>query len=236
MSDLDQPSEDQAAKASLSRRNLLLGAGLLAVGGAAYARMPQREFKDIPDEAFEALFPKSFANWRVLPESELIMPPEDGLAGKLYQHIVTRTYVSDKGEGVMFLVAYNSQQVNNVQVHRPEICYAASGFTIAGSQPYPLDMGNGHVIPTRIVRAERNSRAENIVYWTRIGDDFPQSWLQQRVAMTKANLEGFYADGLLVRASSINPNMDKSVETVSRFIREMAANSSKEARYLTFRI
>ncbi len=245
MSDTDQPQPAPlhdaapdtapATSASLSRRHILMGAGMLAVGGVAYARMPGRRFPDISDETFEAMFPKTFGDWAVLPASELVMPPESELANKLYQHILTRTYVNGGGDAVMFLIAYNSEQVNNVQVHRPEICYSASGFKIARSMPYTLDLGRNETVPARMVRAERASRMENIVYWTRIGEEFPQSWLAQRIAMTKANLSGFYADGLLVRASAIDNDTDKSVALIADFLRQLAADCPPDTRELIFR-
>jgi EpsI family protein len=235
MSETNDQPEISENPAVLSRRHLLMGTGMLAIAGAAYARMPKRRFQDISDAKFEAMFPKAFGKWSILPASELIMPPEGDLTAKLYQHILTRTYVNGAGDAVMFLVAYNSEQVNNVQVHRPEICYAASGFDIKDSRPVEVQVAGGKVIPARLVRAERVTRTENIVYWTRIGDDFPQSWTAQRIAMTKANLEGFHADGLLVRASSVDNDEAKSVALVSAFLQELAQNSPPEGRYLAFR-
>ncbi len=176
---------------------------MLAVAGAAYARMPKRRFQNIDNAKFEAMFPKAFGNWRTLPSSELIMPPEGDLTAKLYQHILTRTYVNGEGDAR----------------HAPGRLQQRTGEQRPGSPPGNLLRGQRlrhssdskpvrcpgrarvKVIPARLVRAERVTRTENIIYWTRIGDDFPQSWTQQRIAMTKANLEGFYADGLLVRAS-----------------------------------
>lgn len=235
MSETNDQPEISESPAVLSRRHLLMGAGMLAVAGAAYARMPKRRFQNINNAKFEAMFPKAFGKWSTLPASELIMPPEGDLTAKLYQHILTRTYVNGEGDSVMFLVAYNSEQVNNVQVHRPEICYAASGFDIKDSRPVDVQVGGGKVIPARLVRAERVTRTENIIYWTRIGDDFPQSWTAQRIAMTKANLEGFYADGLLVRASSVDNDEAKSVALVSGFLQELVQHSAPEGRYLAFR-
>lgn len=235
MSEIVDQTENPEGTGRLSRRHLLVGGAMLAVAGAAYARMPKRRFQNIPDAKFEAMFPKTFGKWRTLPASELIMPPEGDLSAKLYQHIITRTYVNDANEAVMLLIAYNAEQVNNVQVHRPEICYAASGFDIADTKPYEVKIGQGKAIPARLVRAERVTRTENIVYWTRIGDKFPQTWTDQRIAMTLANLEGFYADGLLVRASVVDNDEAKSVAQVSAFLGELAQHCAPEARYLAFR-
>lgn len=235
MSDMDQAPETSENSPALTRRHLLMGGSMVVVAGAAYARSPKRRYPNIDDAKFDAMFPKAFGDWQTLPASELIMPPEGGLAAKLYQHILTRTYVNSARDTVMLLIAYNSEQVNNVQVHRPEICYAASGFAIEDSRPYDLAIGGNQVVPARIVRAERPTRTENIIYWTRIGDDFPQSWTLQRISMTKANLKGFYADGLLVRASIVANDENRSIATVSDFLRAFAAHSPATARYLVFR-
>ena len=232
---MSDPNEQPAAPATLSRRHLVMGAAMLAVAGTTFARMPRRQYSNIPDKQFEDMFPKAFADWRLMGASEMILPPEGDLSAKLYQHVLTRTYKNGQGDAVMFLVAYNSEQVNNVQIHRPEICYSASGFDITDSKPYSLPVGQDKIVPARIVRAERVTRTENIIYWTRIGDEFPQTWADQRIAMTKANLKGFYADGLLVRASNIDNDEHKSVAIVSRFLSDMAMHSSASTRHLAFR-
>jgi len=231
------PHGDGAAVApsGLSRRHLLMGTALLAVSGLAFARSPARRYDDLTDEQFEALFPTAFGDWRTLPVSELVLPPESDLADQLYQHILTRTYVNSQGVGVMFLAAYNSMQLNNVQLHRPEICYYAGGFSIDLSEPHPLEVsaaGQEFVVPARAVTAVQGSRYENILYWTRIGEDFPQSWVAQRLAMTKANIEGYLADGLLLRMSVINKDHEQSLRDMQGFINDMLAHTKQGTRNL----
>lgn len=232
--DMNSPTtENRPGRRTLSRRHLLMGGALLAVSGLAVAREPEQRYRDLTDEQFEALFPKAFGDWRTLPVSELVLPPESELADRLYQHILTRTYVNSKGVGVMFLAAYNSMQLNNVQLHRPEICYYAGGFSIDRSEPRDLPVkaaGRDVIIPARSVTAVLGSRNENILYWTRIGSDFPQSWLTQRIAMTKANIEGYLADGLLVRMSVIDKDYEKSQRDMQGFITDMLAHSGEATR------
>jgi len=226
-----EPEGAGAAPTSrLSRRHLLMGAGLLAVSGLAFARTPQRRYPDLTDEQFNSMFPTAFGDWRVLPVSELVMPPESELANKVYQHILTRTYLDKQGVAVMFLAAYNSIQLNNVQLHRPEICYHASGFTIDDSRPYDLRVLPDDVVPARLVEATRGSRTENVLYWTRIGEEFPQTWTGQRISMTKANLEGFMADGLLLRMSVIDPDANDAVAKMNRFITDMVRHGGAPMR------
>src|SRR5690606_14303611 len=98
------------------------------------------------------------------------------------------------------------------------------------SEPFVLNLGQGLEIPARTVEASRDSRHENILYWTRIGSEFPESQMLQRIAMTKANIEGYLPDGLLLRMSVINPDNDRSIALMSGFIKEMLAHSSPAAR------
>ena len=226
------PTAPAPSKLTLSRRHLVMGGALLAVSGLALAREPKRRYPDLSTKQFEAMFPATFGTWRPHPASEIVMPPESELADKLYQHIFTRTYVDGTGTGVMFLAAYNSMQINNVQVHRPEVCYYAGGFSIDISKPLILPLGPDLEIPARTVLASGDSRKENILYWTRIGDEFPQSQFQQRIAMTKANIEGYLPDGLLLRMSVINPDNAASVQRMNGFMRELLAHSSPQARRL----
>lgn len=233
-----QPSPDQPAdtpkSSGLSRRHLFMGGALLAVSGIALARNPERRYPNLTKAQYDSLFPRNFAGWTTLPVSELVLPPEGGLSAELYQHILTRTYTNSAGVGVMFLAAYNSEQINNVQVHRPEICYAASGFDIDLSKPYNVVLDQGHIIPARTVEATRDARIENILYWTRIGQDFPQSWVGQRIAMTKANIEGYLADGILYRASVLEADNKQAMAVLSQFARDMKAHTSPLGRRIIF--
>jgi EpsI family protein len=225
------PSAETPSQPGLSRRHLLMGTALLAVSGLSIARTPKRRYPDLTTKQFEALFPSSFGNWQTLPVSELVMPPESDLANKLYQHIVTKTYVNGDAS-VMFLAAYNSVQLNNVQLHRPEVCYYAGGFSIDLSKPVDIQLPHNEVIPARTVTASLGSRHENILYWTRIGNEFPQSQVTQRISMTKANLEGYLADGLLLRMSVLNPDNKASIAQMTSFIEDLLAHSGAGTRRL----
>lgn len=212
---------------SLSRRHLMMGVGLLAVSGIAYARKPTRRIQSVSDKQFDALFPRNFGEWSIMPASELVMPPESELAEKLYEHILTRSYRNAKGEVVMFLAAYSSLQVDDVQVHRPEVCYAVSGFSIDNNQPYTLKIDDRFTVPARLVDANAPMRQERILYWTRVADRFPANWSQQRLAMLVSNLEGFYPDGILVRASLINAG-EQSASILTEFYRALTKAASPE--------
>lgn len=222
------PSAETPSKLTLSRRHLVMGGALLAASGLALARKPERRFQSISKDQFESLFPRHFGEWKVLPTSELIMPPESELANKLYEHILTRSYRNNQGQVVMFLVAYSTIQVDDVQVHRPEVCYAVSGFQIAQNTPFTLKISDQVTVPARSVEAEAPLRSEQILYWTRVDNHFPLNWSQQRLAMLQTNLEGFYPDGILVRASVINAG-DAAIPSLVSFFRDLTRHCSPEA-------
>jgi EpsI family protein len=119
-----------------------------------------------------------------------------------------------------------------VQLHRPEVCYYAGGFSIDLSKPVDIQLPHNEVIPARTVTASLGSRHENILYWTRIGNEFPQSQVTQRISMTKANLEGYLADGLLLRMSVLNPDNKASIAQMTSFIEDLLAHSGAGTRRL----
>lgn len=217
--------DKKTSMSNVSRRHLMMGVGLLAVSGIAYARKPTRRIERVSKKQYEALFPRSFGDWSIMPASELVMPPESELADKLYEHILTRSYSNSKGQVVMFLAAYSSVQIDDVQVHRPEVCYAVSGFSIDNNQPYTLKIDDRFTVPARFVDANAPMRQERILYWTRVDDRFPGNWGQQRLAMLVSNLEGFYPDGILVRASIINAG-EQSAPILTDFYRAMTKDAS----------
>ena len=223
---------DGPTPSGITRRHLLMGGAMLAVSGLAFARTPHRQYPAIDDKRYDALFPRAFSNWKALPTSELILPPESELANKLYEHILTRSYANDKGQVVMFLAAYSSLQIDDVQLHRPEVCYSVAGFTIKSNVPHELPITNQVTIPARVVVAERPLRDETILYWTRVGSHFPIGWAGQRMAMMTSNLEGFYPDGILVRASIVDGHDD--VNVLTQFYRDMAQHSEAQTRRILY--
>lgn len=227
-----EPSTDAPSASMLTRRHLLMGCALLAVSGVALARSPKRKYAAISNAKFEALLPASFGEWTALPASELIMPPESELANKLYEHIVTKSYRNPEGKVVMFLIAYSSLQIDNVQVHRPEVCYHVSGFNIDKNDAATINLP-GYSVPGRVVVATRPLRNETILYWTRVGANYPESWSGQRWSMMAANLEGFYPDGVLVRASVINEN-DNAVPLLTKFYAEMLTKADPVLKRILF--
>ena len=210
-------TEAIAARLVPSRRDALLGGAMALAAGLAYARMPRRKYRLIAPGQLERLIPLDVGGWRFQAASGLVLPPPDQLAQLLYDDQLTRTYQSDVDLSVMLLVAYGSSQGGMLQIHRPEICYPASGFRLTDTVEDMMPVGNGRSIPVRRFTAASDTREEQVLYWTRIGQALPVSWAEQRLAVVRSNLRGYVPDGLLVRLSTISGDVKSAQDTLQRF-------------------
>lgn len=204
-----------------SRRDLLLGMATLSAAGAAWAGTPTKVQKSIPDGGLEKLIPDRVGAWTFATASGLVLPPPDQLARLLYDQQVARTYTAPDRPAVMLLLAYGSSQGGMLQIHRPEICYPASGFELSNSVETSISLPSGYAIPARRFTGRSDARVEQVLYWTRIGDYLPVSWTRQRLAVMYSNFAGYVPDGLLVRASLISNDPVSAQRTLTDFFRAM---------------
>lgn len=203
---------------AVSRRDLLLGGAMAATGVAAWARMPEHKEMLIATGELTKLAPLQIGPWRFQTTQGLVLPPPDQMAQLLYDQQIARAYASLGAElPVMLLMAYGSSQNGMLQIHRPEICYPASGFRLSETRVERMPVGGGRSIPVRRFTAESDVRTEEVLYWTRIGDALPVSWAQQRLAVVRSNLAGDIPDGLLVRMSALTSDRRAAQVNLRRF-------------------
>lgn len=208
----------------MDRRGLLIGVGLTALAGISYWRTPKVISQPISNTEFRAAMPSLVGTWRSRASAELVLPPQDD-SNKLYENLETRIYEANGLPAMMVLVAYSSVQQNDIQVHRPEVCYPASGFPIITSHPIRLKFGT-RIVDAMELKADRGGVVERIIYWVRVGEDFPVSWARQRFSMAKANLEGGVPDGVLFRVSALEPPGDDVSDMLLRFLHLFVSQSS----------
>ena len=199
------------------RRDVVLGGAMALAAGVTAARMPHRHAALLGSRQLNAAVPLRIGGWTYESASGLVLPPPDQLARLLYDTQITRTYASDVDLPVMLLLAYGSTQSGALQIHRPEICYPASGFRLSATDEAALPLGNGRRLPVRRFSASSDTRAEQVLYWTRIGDDLPVSWTAQRLAVVRSNLRGDIPDGLLVRLSTATRDVAGGQAVLQRF-------------------
>lgn len=219
----------------IARRDLLIGAGCAAaLGGAEYLR-PRRSLKLLRDgETMAEVIPGGFSGWSIGEGGDIVIPETPGsLASRLYSDRVARTYRrdgTDQVDDVMLLAAYGAAQSDLLQLHRPEVCYPAVGFTITERRLASLPLATGVAVPAVLLSAQAGGRVEDVAYWTRLGDDLPQTGSDQRWARLRAAMAGYVGDGVLVRASMVRLGDQPSYPVLQQFLSQMVMGTAAKDR------
>jgi EpsI family protein len=217
---------------SISRRNLLVGGVGLACSGLAWAGAREAEMEPLPDGVLDRIMPSRFGSWRAVEAGGVILPPESEMSDRTYNDVLVRVYENGAGNAVALLLAYGSLQGRDMQLHRPELCYPAAGFEIRGAETLDLRLPNEPVISARLLDTASQSRAEQVLYWTRIGREFPTTQLAQRWSVLRQNLGGEVPDGILVRTSTVAADAPAALPVLRSFIETMMDESPPAARKL----
>jgi EpsI family protein len=204
----------------IARRDLLIAAACVAAPAVAYGLRPRRHVSLQGPAKLEQIVPRRFGDWTSRDVSDLIAPKTEGsLMAKLYGEAVGRVYVHAPTQAeVMMLLAHGDTQSNELQLHRPEVCYPAFGFAITHSVPIELPLASGVALPARRLVAVAPERQENIVYWARLGEALPVNGAQQRFDRLKSAMSGYVYDGLLARFSMLGSDSSAAFAVVESFI------------------
>ena len=193
----------------MQRRDVLFAAGCAAtLAGAEWLRPRQRLVLMPKGERLATLFPRQLPGWEDAGGGDIVIPRTEGsLQARLYSDQLARAWqrAGDlAGAGpTMLLAAYGTSQSDALQLHRPEVCYPASGFEISAPRPLDLALSGGARLPAVSLTARFGSRIEDIVYWTRLGEALPRTEGEQRRARFEQALDGVVGDGILVRLSAV---------------------------------
>lgn len=229
----DHPDSGGNKGAFITRRNLLMGGAMLGIATTAFARLPKPYVPPMGKEGLEKLIPTQVGPWQFVTASGLVLPPPDELADKIYSNVLTRYYTAPNQPPLALLIAYSNVQNGLLQMHRPETCYPASGFKLSETKVSDFQVRNNEVISVRSFAAQGVSRNENVLYWTRIGNDIPTSWAEQRWAVAKENLEGRIPDGILVRTSLVSAdNPETSRQILGEFVKNLLTSVNPAGRKL----
>jgi EpsI family protein len=203
-------------------RSLLLFALMLAASGLAVALKPQVQASDRVSIELERMIPTAFGEWREDPSASLqvVSPEVQETLGKLYSETLSRTYIDGSGYRIMLSLAYGASQSRELQIHKPEVCYAAQGFNLRNAQFADLRL-NEHSVPVMRIVAQAGNRIEPITYWIRSGDYVVRGWYEQNKARLTHGFKGVIPDGLLVRVSSISDDTATAFVNQERFLGEM---------------
>lgn len=220
------------ANVPIARRELIVGGalGLTALGGTVMARATDSPPRRI--DPLEQIIPARMGAWSQARLGDLRLPQGENAEDGIYDQVLTRYYTSAAASPVMLLVAYGGTQSGDTSIHRPEICYPAAGFTLDGSSQVALPVTSGPPIAARRITARAPGRIEQILYWCRIGNEFPTTDFAQRLSVLRNAIRGNAPDGALVRISTINPDPNGSLILLAAFAQAMLRIDDPRARAL----
>jgi EpsI family protein len=204
----------------IARRDLLIMGGCFAAAAGAFSLRPTRRISLLGQKDLDQILPRSVGTWSARDVGDLVAPPApESLEARLYGQIVERVYRdSSTGAEIMMLVAYGDTQTNDLQLHRPEVCYPAFGFQISGNVPIRLSIPGGVEIPARQLVADAPGRRETIIYWTRLGEFMPDGGAEQRLVRLRTAMDGYVADGVLARFSAVGSDPARIEQKLEEFI------------------
>lgn len=217
---------------SVTRRNVIVGGIGLACSGVALAGAREAEIEPLPEGALDRLVPGRFGQWSAIEAGGVVVPPKSEMSDKAYNDVLIRVYQGPEGAAVALLLAYGSLQGRDMQLHRPELCYPAAGFAIKGAETLDLRLPNEPVISARLLDTASQARPEQVLYWTRIGPDFPTTQLAQRWSVLRQNLQGQVPDGILVRTSTVAEDSSAAMPVLRSFVEAMMHDSPPATRKL----
>jgi|EndMetStandDraft_4_1072995.scaffolds.fasta_scaffold56470_1 EpsI family protein len=194
----------------IGRRDVLAGLSCVGALGVAEYLRPRDKLVLLPRGIkIKDVVPLTVGKWGIGNGGDIVIPRTEGTAStRIYNDQLARGFRDTTGvhPDIMIMVAYGETQNDSLQVHRPEQCYPANGFSIADRRFIDIPNPAGPAIPAVALTAVVGNRIEDIVYWVRVGDDMPRTSAEQRANRLRSALAGVIGDGLLFRASAVRPD------------------------------
>jgi EpsI family protein len=228
------PDDPQRRSApGLSRREFVIGGGLGATALLAAATAPRSTATLVNESGagLDDLLPGTIGQWTAAPFADVLIPRAEKAEEKSYDEVVTRYYDSNSAPPVMLLIAYGKAQVGGTELHRPEACYPVAGFKLRRRPNVALRVP-GLEIDARSMTAEASDRVEQLLYWTRVGADFPTRSVEQRWSAVRQSFAGSIPDGVLVRLSALALQPAAGMEVLKRFAIELLGAGGAPLRSL----
>ena len=198
--------------------------------GAAVAGITARpDITEVPN-FLEATVPSTFGTWTTLQEpAQIVDPATKQTLERIYREVLSRTYVNEGGDRIMLSMARSGNQIGIQQAHIPDVCYPAQGFQTRGIEDGELPTPYGSIPVTRLT-ATMGSRHEPITYWLTMGDQVVKTRWDKRIVQARTYLTGGSPGGLLFRVSSIDRDSPRAFAIQQKFVADMMASVSPEAR------
>ncbi|WP_051534673.1 exosortase-associated protein EpsI, B-type [Deefgea rivuli] len=198
---------------------------MLCSAAAAYFLTPSEFLADSRKITLEEMVPQEFGSWKIDKNIPVVETPAELQAtiDKTYTETLSRTYIDSSGRQVMLSIAYGRNQSDGNNIHRPEVCYPAQGFSVfeTGQRSFKLD---GSVFKLNQLIAKNNNRIEPVSYWMVIGDKKVLSNRTHKIEQIKMGMKGVIPDGLLFRVSTLGLNSEREYKIQEDFIVELRKN------------
>ncbi|ACV34183.1 exosortase-associated protein EpsI, B-type [Accumulibacter sp.] len=208
---------------NLFRKSFLLLLMMLAASASAIALRPSSKLADErPALDLKSMIPAQFGDWHQEAQNAAYMvnPQQKEFLDTIYSETLFRSYVNSRGYRIMLSIAYGGDQSRATQVHKPEVCYPAQGFTLISRHDESIVIPNGSIPATRLV-TKLGQRVEPVTYWITVGDSVVQGGINKKLTEIAFRLRGKVPDGLLFRVSSVDPDEKAAFTQQAKFIDEV---------------
>eukprot|EP01036_Dinobryon_divergens_P039695 gene39695-52375_t len=179
---------------------------MVASAALASAIRPTASLADErPTIDLAAMVPGEFGGWKEQfnVAVQIVDPEMQQTIDEIYTQTLTRNYIDANGYRVMLSIAYGKNQSDNLQLHKPEVCYPAQGFKLEKLERVPLNLLDQSISTTRM-ETHLGQRFEPVTYWTVVGDHVTTTGVNKKLTEMRYGLRGRVPDGMLVRVSSID--------------------------------
>ena len=204
-------------------KNITLLALMLVTAVSAVVMRPKISLADEqPPINLKIMVPKAFGEWHeeLNAPSQVVNPQQEAMLEATYSEILTRLYVNKVGYRIMLSIAYGKNQSTALQLHKPENCYPAQGFTLVSVERIMLNL-LGTPVQSKRMSTFMGQRFEPITYWTVVGDRITYLGLPKKILEIRYAMQNRIPDGMLVRMSSIDKNTEKAWEIQQQFANAM---------------
>lgn len=202
---------------------------------AAMAAQLLKPTQKIADQSaavnLQAIIPSQFAGWVQEDTENLILadPRQLSLLNKIYSQTLSRTYKNASGYKIMLSMAYGGDQTDSTELHKPEICYPAQGFTLHNKTSVVLTLMD-RAIPATRIHTSMGARVEPVTYWTTVGNQVVDGNIGKKIVEMQYGLVGKIPDGILVRLSSIDGDLSRAYQQQTIFARDMLEALTPDTR------
>lgn len=213
-------------------KSSIVGLLMVVAAGLALLIHPTKRFSEMTMAMeLEAIVPVAFNGWQAQPDTsiQVIDPQQAETIEQIYNQTLSRTYANAEGYRIMISLAYGEDQRDSVQLHYPEVCYPAQGFTLKNKVDALLPTSNGNINVTRL-QTNLGQRYEPITYWTTVGNKVVRGRVNKKMTEMKYGLQGIIPDGLLFRVSSIDGDTQQAFDMQAQFVDALLAAVSPQER------